>query len=267
MNYLKRYYDKIIKKLKYNKVTILTCIGLSFVMVIPLFATPISEDSLTLYENTTNNTIEDTTLFSDDDLIISVYESSLEIVKAPLLQSSKKEFETLLKETSNDVVDETSKELNEVPFKQNENSSKPKDEIDKVEEFTTTPQIEHITNENVLSEIDRQLLLRIASCEAGNQGVVGMAYVIKVVLNRVESDEFPNNIHDVIYAKKQFAAIHSHWWSDGYIAEGAEEALELVYSGWDETEGALYFCMPCSNGYHSSSLEYIKTYKDHEFYK
>lgn len=255
MNYLKRYYDKIIKKLKYNKVTILTCIGLSFVMVIPLFATPIPEDSLTLYENTTNNTIEDTTLFSDDDLIISVYESSLEIVKSPLLQSSKKEFETLLKETSKEE-----NETIEIPFKQ-------KEESNKVEEPTTIPQNEAITNENVFSESDRQLLLRIASCEAGNQGVVGMAYVIKVVLNRVEDPKFPNNIYSVIHAQKQFAAIHSHWWAEGYIAEGAEEALELVCNGWDETEGALFFCMPCSNSYHRSSLEYIKTYKDHEFYK
>lgn len=117
------------------------------------------------------------------------------------------------------------------------------------------------------TESDEELLLRIASCEAGDQGVEGMAYVIRVVLNRVESDEFPNNIHDVIHAKRQFSAIHTHWWRDGYVASGAREALELVYNGWDETEGALYFCMPSHNGYHSSALQYIKTYKDHEFYK
>lgn len=48
-------------------------------------------------------------------------------------------------------------------------------------------------------------LLRIAWCEAGNQGPDGQLYVMSVIINRVNSPEFPNNIHDVIYQPYQFA--------------------------------------------------------------
>lgn len=155
-----------------------------------------------------------------------------------------------------------------------------------IKEEITTPIIEENTSDAIVNEIpitkeevlnesiqkdtyteDEILLLRIASCEAGNQGVIGMAYVIKVVQNRIEDPSFANSVYGVIYEENQFSAINEHWWSDGYISDEAYEALELVNNGWDETEGALFFCTPSANEYHRSSLEYIKTYKDHEFYK
>lgn len=48
-------------------------------------------------------------------------------------------------------------------------------------------------------------LMKIAYCEAGNQGVGGQLYVMSVIINRVESPDYPDNIHDVIYAPHQFA--------------------------------------------------------------
>lgn len=52
---------------------------------------------------------------------------------------------------------------------------------------------------------EAQELMKIAYCEAGNQGEDGQLYVMSVVINRVRSDEFPDNIHDVIYQPHQFA--------------------------------------------------------------
>lgn len=114
---------------------------------------------------------------------------------------------------------------------------------------------------------DELLLMRIASCEAGNQGVEGMAYVMRVVLNRVEDKSFPEGILAVITEPEQFAAIDSHYWHEGYIADGASKALEMIEAGWDETEGAIAFCTHASNAWHSSHLSYIKTFGAHEFYK
>lgn len=48
-------------------------------------------------------------------------------------------------------------------------------------------------------------LLEIAWCEAGNQGIEGQRYVISVILNRRDSEDFPDSIHDVIYQSGQFA--------------------------------------------------------------
>lgn len=52
---------------------------------------------------------------------------------------------------------------------------------------------------------EAQELMQIASAEALNQGEKGMLYVMSVVINRVSSSEFPNNIHDVIHQPHQFA--------------------------------------------------------------
>lgn len=52
---------------------------------------------------------------------------------------------------------------------------------------------------------EAQELMKIAWCEAGNQGIEGQRYVMSVILNRVASEDFPNSIHDVIYQPSQFA--------------------------------------------------------------
>lgn len=52
---------------------------------------------------------------------------------------------------------------------------------------------------------DAQLLMKVAQAEAGNQGQVGQWLVMCVVLNRVESENFPNTVEEVIYQDGQFA--------------------------------------------------------------
>lgn len=50
-----------------------------------------------------------------------------------------------------------------------------------------------------ISEADRDLLARLVRAEAGGEPYAGKVAVATVVLNRVDSDQFPNNVHDVIY--------------------------------------------------------------------
>lgn len=47
-------------------------------------------------------------------------------------------------------------------------------------------------------------LMQIASAEALNQGIEGMRFVMSVVINRVNSPDYPNTIHDVIHQAHQF---------------------------------------------------------------
>ena len=51
---------------------------------------------------------------------------------------------------------------------------------------------------------EAQELLKIAYAEAGNQGEDGQWLVMSVIINRVNSSEFPNTIHEVIYQPGQF---------------------------------------------------------------
>lgn len=61
---------------------------------------------------------------------------------------------------------------------------------------------------NTITEEEIETLARLLFLEAGNQSVDGQRAVIEVVFNRVLSDEFPNTINDVVYAKNQFSPAH-----------------------------------------------------------
>ena len=52
---------------------------------------------------------------------------------------------------------------------------------------------------------DAQLLMKVAQAEAGNQGITGQWLVMCVVLNRVESEDFPDTVYEVIYQEGQFS--------------------------------------------------------------
>lgn len=59
---------------------------------------------------------------------------------------------------------------------------------------------------------DLELLAHCVQAEAGNQDLYGKQLVVDVILNRVDSDEFPNSIEGVITQRRQFSV-----WSNGSI--------------------------------------------------
>lgn len=61
----------------------------------------------------------------------------------------------------------------------------------------------------VTSATDLQLLAAIIECEAGGESYTGKIAVGNVVLNRVASSRFPNNIVDVLYQRSQFTPVTS----------------------------------------------------------
>lgn len=138
----------------------------------------------------------------------------------------------------------------------------PTTEVQIITPTTNAPQIANIS----LTAEEEQLLMRIASCEAGNQGWIGMALVMRVVLNRREA--WGMSIHDVIYAKGQFSVIGCDKWNSGYIATEAPIALQAVKDGWDGSQGALFFCAPSGRSvWMATTRQYLFTAYGHEFYK
>lgn len=138
----------------------------------------------------------------------------------------------------------------------------PTTEVQIIVPTTNAPQIANIS----LTAEEEQLLMRIASCEAGNQGWIGMALVMRVVLNRREA--WGMSIHDVIYAKGQFSVIGCDKWNSGFIAEEAPIALQAVKDGWDGSQGALFFCAPSGRSvWMATTRQYLFTAYGHEFYR
>lgn len=136
---------------------------------------------------------------------------------------------------------------------------------EKTEEIPATDELEADTHVD-LNEDDEYLLAKIAMAEAENQNTEGKALVILVVMNRADSDRFPDTVSDVIYEDGQFSPV-----SDGrYDAVDPDadcwEALELVRSGWDESQGALYFESKSKSTWHSKNLKFLFQHGNHYFY-
>lgn len=71
-----------------------------------------------------------------------------------------------------------------------------------------------------------ELMAICVEAEAGNQDLKGKRLVVDVILNRVDSDRFPNDIESVITQVGQFS---SYW--DGHmdaVYEPSEETFEAV---------------------------------------
>lgn len=115
---------------------------------------------------------------------------------------------------------------------------------------------------------ENQILLKIAMAEAEGETVEGKALVMLVVLNRVWSNGFPDTIEKVVFQKGQFSPTVTggrYWTTEP--DEGCYEALALVLSGWDESNGALYFESCKGDSWHSRNLELVLEYGNHRFYK
>lgn len=86
------------------------------------------------------------------------------------------------------------------------------------------------------------LLESVAHLEAGNQGLLGMRLVVDVILNRVKSPKFPNNIHDVIFQPGQFSTARKiDENANTLISENVKKAVSLEISGKRVDEDSLYF--------------------------
>ena len=59
----------------------------------------------------------------------------------------------------------------------------------------------------VLSDEDTVLLAKLIWAEAQGEPFEGQQAIAEVVLNRIAADNFPGNVHDVLYAPDQFKAV------------------------------------------------------------
>ncbi|MDU0200606.1 MULTISPECIES: cell wall hydrolase [Paenibacillus] len=86
-------------------------------------------------------------------------------------------------------------------------------------------------------------LARIIHSEARGESFLGQVAVGAVILNRVQSEQFPDSITEVIHQPGQFSSV-----DDGQFAlqpnETAYRAAAAALNGMDPTTGALYFYNP-----------------------
>lgn len=94
-----------------------------------------------------------------------------------------------------------------------------------------------------LNLYEMDTMARIIYSEARGEPYKGQVAVGAVVMNRIQSSKFPNNIHDVVFQTGAFTAVSDgQFWlkpdQTAYLA-----ALDAV-RGWDPTHGSYYYFNP-----------------------
>ena len=127
-----------------------------------------------------------------------------------------------------------------------------------------------------LSEEDLEALLRIVEAEAGSEDEDGRLLVANVVLNRVNSEDFPTTVKEVVFQQSegvtQFSPVASGRYYTVEISEETIAAVGRALTGEDISQGALYFA---SRKYANSEkmrwfdtkLTFLFEHGGHEFFK
>ena len=94
-----------------------------------------------------------------------------------------------------------------------------------------------------LPQQHNSLLYSLVQAEAGNQDLDGCRLVADVVLNRIDSERFPNTMEEVIYAPGQFSVIKNGALkkAQGEISEKVVQAVDMELSGKRLNYDILYF--------------------------
>lgn len=102
-----------------------------------------------------------------------------------------------------------------------------------------------------------EMLATIIYCEAGNQPWEGKVAVGNVVLNRIASGSFPNDMDSVLRAPGQFTPVGSGKYdrmlNSGRVPQGCYDAAQAAMDGESYVGGCLYFKNPNIAGAHDGT--------------
>ncbi len=107
----------------------------------------------------------------------------------------------------------------------------------------------HLPDDGLLSRMNYPrdeilMLARIIHGEARGELFKGKVAVAAVVLNRVESDKFPNSIREVILQNNQFSCLFDGQANLYYPDQETLDAARAALLGYDPTHNALFFYNP-----------------------
>lgn len=116
--------------------------------------------------------------------------------------------------------------------------------------------------------------------EARNDSMAGQYAVAQVVMNRVQSSKFPNDVCSVVKQSRKDGTCQFSWYCDGK-SDRPREAYAWAYAQMvaadvligqgievtDMTQGATHYHANYVRPYWADKLEYTVTYGSHLFYK
>jgi N-acetylmuramoyl-L-alanine amidase len=138
-----------------------------------------------------------------------------------------------------------------------------------------TAEIE-ITYKDIYTAEEIEILYRITEAEATGQSIESKMNVTSVILNRVNSDQFPDSIKEVVFQKEptiQFSPIADLRFYNVKITKSTKKAVNYVLEN-DVTNDALYFANQSdieslnTQSWFRNNLTFLfKDDSNHSFYK
>lgn len=126
----------------------------------------------------------------------------------------------------------------------------------------------------MIIEVDQEdavRLMKVAQAEAGEKDSLAIAYVMKVVINRLNDDSFPDTIEEVIKQKTNgkwvFSVMRGGKYDKTVPNANAHYALYLLESGQIDTDAEFFEATWVENSWQSRNLEFLFEYGGHRFYK
>lgn len=126
-----------------------------------------------------------------------------------------------------------------------------------------------------ITEEDYENMLRIVEAEAGGEDRTGKLLVANVILNRVEDENFPDTVSEVIFQQDngvcQFSPVRDGRFYKVDVSDETIEAVDAALYGEDCSKGALYFMARKyadkeKAAWFDKHLTKLFTYGGHEFF-
>jgi len=121
-----------------------------------------------------------------------------------------------------------------------------------------------------IAEKSRIVLEKIVQAEAGSEDEKGMILVVNVIMNRVESPNFPDSIYDVIFQPNQFEPTRNGAYDRAAPSEKVKAAVDKALNGINHSQGALYFRTikgATDDCWHERTLTKLFDHGCHRFYE
>lgn len=139
-------------------------------------------------------------------------------------------------------------------------------ELEYTEYQLATKYIENLSFEECI------IMLNIVEAEATGHSVSGKQSVAEVILNRIKSPKFPNNLKTVVFQDRQFSPISDGRYGALPITLSTIDGVSLALQGSNITGNSLYFmCESLAEdknvNWFKENLEYVITIEPHSFWK
>ncbi len=157
--------------------------------------------------------------------------------------------------------DSTDPEVYNISTRLSEGADQPDVPTDRTLEVVTVSENRDLP----VSMEEYEMLCKIVTTEANTEDIEGQMLIANVVMNRVQSDIFPDTIEEVILSPGQFDPVENGVFNRTEPTDESREAVIRALSGEDASQGALYFQKSAATIW--GDYTFLFRHGNHSFYK